>query len=349
MHCKLEAVLQDKIHFLYLSKNKQSSARQYEQGDLPVSRTVIGPGHWLDVWRRIKELSPEIIVMAGHYPRPIVLAIIWAALHRRHVAYWSDTNILDVQRTGWVRKGLEYTWKRFLFSGVTTFLYTGTRNRDFYESVIGRRKLEGRLFKVSFPALIDSSARCLTPGKEIRLLYLGRLEALKCIDTVIYAISLLPEQMQQMITFTIAGDGSERKRLELLSQNLAVHARVQFLGAIPSNETAKVYSEHDIFILPSRHEPWGLVVNEALAAGLPVIAPYWIGAVADLVLDGHTGFVMEDNRPETIARTLQTIIQMEQKKFVQIAENGQNIVKNGGFHLEGATASLMNFFKRASL
>jgi len=349
MHCQVIDALQTEIQFLYLIKDKSSSTREYEQGDFPESCTFLNSRDWLDVWKHIKTVSPEIMIVAGHYPRAIFLAIIWAVLNKKHIAYWSDTNILDVIRTSWSRRIAIITWKRFLFKWIDTFLYIGIRNRDFYETVIGRKYLQGRLFKVPFPALTNLSAPIqAVDGKVIRLLYLGRLIALKCVDKLIDAIALLPPSMQKRIELTVAGEGPERNRLTTQVKRLTVSSSVIFLGPIPSNEVRKVYAEHDVFILPSHHEAWGLVINEALAAGLPVVAPYWIGAVADLVIDGHSGFVLEDNEPETIAKSLQRMLKLEREKLLLMGQNGRTLVKDGGFHFNSATASLIEFIKQSA-
>ena len=112
---------------------------------------------------------------------------------------------------------------------------------------------------------------------------------------------------------------------KVLAENLKISGIVQFLGAVSSDETHLIYVDHDIFILPSRNEAWALVVNEALSSGLPVVIPYWVGAVPDLVIQGYTGFVMEDNEPETISRAIQKVIQTDSKKLFQQGKSVQKI------------------------
>jgi glycosyltransferase involved in cell wall biosynthesis len=68
---------------------------------------------------------------------------------------------------------------------------------------------------------------------------------------------------------------------------------VYFLGFRNQSELPKLYASADVFVLPAEDEPWGLVINEAMCAGLPVVATREIGAVADLVVDGWNGLLFE--------------------------------------------------------
>lgn len=346
LHREIEEALLGRIQFIYLEQRDYKSERGYERGNFPKFCTFLSSGNYREIWRSIGQLSPKIIVMAGHYPHSSLFGLLWATLHRRQVAYWSDTNILDVSRS-MGRKKIFYTaWKRVVFAFVNTFLYTGNRNRSFYEYIVGQKKLEGRLVKLPYPALVDFSLKRPVAGRGIiRIVYLGRLISTKGIDRIIDAIALLPLSSQNQISLTVVGDGPERQKLEAMAGELISHTDIQFIGAVPSNKIGEVYARHDVLILPSHREPWGLVVNEALASGIPVIAPYWVGAVADLVLDGHSGFVMYDNQAESISRVFERILRLDRKELVEMGENGRRLVMDGGFHLDGATASLLEFLE----
>jgi glycosyltransferase involved in cell wall biosynthesis len=68
---------------------------------------------------------------------------------------------------------------------------------------------------------------------------------------------------------------------------------VHFAGHVPQNELPEHFAVADIFVFPSRHDGWGVVINEACAAGLPVIVTRQTGAAYDLVEDGNSGFVLD--------------------------------------------------------
>jgi len=89
------------------------------------------------------------------------------------------------------------------------------------------------------------------------------------------------------------GDGKSRSIWERDAARLGISDRVTFTGVLPNAEAKAVLGRLDLFVLPSRFDGWGVVVNEACAAGLPVIAARSAGAALDLVEDGRSGFLVD--------------------------------------------------------
>jgi glycosyltransferase involved in cell wall biosynthesis len=85
------------------------------------------------------------------------------------------------------------------------------------------------------------------------------------------------------VDLVLAGDGPERERLQQFAT---------ILGDLPEDELAPRYAEADVFALLSRHEPWGVVVNEAAASGLPLVLSDRVGAAYDLLREGENGFLV---------------------------------------------------------
>jgi len=88
--------------------------------------------------------------------------------------------------------------------------------------------------------------------------------------------------------FVVLGDGPERSALQELGHRLGV--RLILAGTLPWERTVEAYVAADVFALLSVHEPWGVVVNEAAACGLPLLLSDRVGASADLLVDGENGF-----------------------------------------------------------
>jgi glycosyltransferase involved in cell wall biosynthesis len=91
------------------------------------------------------------------------------------------------------------------------------------------------------------------------------------------------------------GSGPEEPRLRELAADLGLGTDVEFRGFVDQPELAAVYAEADIFAFPTLDDPFGIVVLEAAAAGLPVVASPFGGATLDLIEDGHNGFVIDPN------------------------------------------------------
>lgn len=118
---------------------------------------------------------------------------------------------------------------------------------------------------------------------RIMLLYAGRLVASKGVDTLLRAFARLPEQF----SLVLAGSGEQEVSLRELARELGVEHRSHWLGFLNWEELAAAYHSADVFVLPSRSEPHGNVVNEAAACGLPVIVSDGVGT--DVVVHGVIG------------------------------------------------------------
>jgi glycosyltransferase involved in cell wall biosynthesis len=102
-----------------------------------------------------------------------------------------------------------------------------------------------------------------------------------------------------------AGDGAQRAELEKEAAVLGVSGKVQFLGFVNQSQLPKLYKSADLMVIPSRYEPFGLVVNEAMLCGCPVVASDRVGAVRDLITPGATGFVYPCGETDALAALLQ--------------------------------------------
>jgi len=94
-------------------------------------------------------------------------------------------------------------------------------------------------------------------------------------------------------TLRVVGAGTQREELIQLRDQLGLAAYVAFVGSLDLEALASEYARATCFVLPSRSEPWGLVVNEALSYGCPVVVSDNCGCSPELVHEGVTGFVFE--------------------------------------------------------
>ena len=108
------------------------------------------------------------------------------------------------------------------------------------------------------------------------------------------------------ILILIIGDGSERKNLENLVKKLGLQEKVKFLGQIPNEKIPAYLAGADCFCLPSLREGFGIVILEAMAAGLPVIGTN-VGGIKDLIEDGKTGLLIEPKNPQAISQAINKI------------------------------------------
>ncbi len=132
----------------------------------------------------------------------------------------------------------------------------------------------------------------LEPGHPV-ILFASKLQRRKHCDHLIDAYSSLlrdDDSSGYKPYLVIVGNGEERANLEARCHDLGL-ANVRFTGFQNQSALPRYFQLADVFVLPSRHEPWGLIVNEAMAAGCPVIVSSDVGSGSDLVTDGVEGCI----------------------------------------------------------
>jgi glycosyltransferase involved in cell wall biosynthesis len=105
-----------------------------------------------------------------------------------------------------------------------------------------------------------------------------------------------------------AGDGAQRAELEREVAARGIADKVRFLGFVNQSQLPALYKSADLMVIPSRYEPFGLVVNEAMLCGCPVVASDRVGAVRDLITPGETGYVYPCDDRVALASSLQNAL-----------------------------------------
>jgi D-inositol-3-phosphate glycosyltransferase len=157
------------------------------------------------------------------------------------------------------------------------------------------------------------------PTDNCLFLFVGRIEPLKGLPTLLKAVAILKEKgILSCCSYRLAivgGDPSatlgeisaEMARLQNLSHELGLDELVIFLGKRDQEALPYYYSAAEVVIVPSHYESFGMVALEAMACGTPVVASQ-VGGLAFLVQDGVTGYVVPDNQPELLAEKLAHLI-----------------------------------------
>lgn len=163
----------------------------------------------------------------------------------------------------------------------------------------------------------EAKAQVGIPAHHRNILFVGRIEPLKGVDTLFRAIALIqkrrPEAVQDVCVAVIGGDpwtpdpDDEMTRLQALRTELGILDTVAFLGAKDQERLPFYYAAADMVIMPSHYESFGMVALEAMAMGTPVIASE-VGGLAFVVRDGETGFHVPSRDPEALAEKIYTLL-----------------------------------------
>lgn len=167
------------------------------------------------------------------------------------------------------------------------------------------------------------------PKIDGRILFVGRLEKMKGVDTLLTAfaqISDIRSQMSVMPHLRIVGDGSQRGQLEKLAQELKITDRITFVGRLTPDKVADEFAQASIFCGLSRSEALGNVFLEAQAAGCAVVATT-VGGIPDIVKSGETGLLIDPDNAEAAADAIKKLLEDDGLRMT-LAQNGQKHAQN---------------------
>jgi glycosyltransferase involved in cell wall biosynthesis len=222
-------------------------------------------------WAFLRRARPDAVLLGGWESPAYWQALLWCKTRRvRAVGFYEST-----RSTHRHTKGLIPWSRRLFFKLLDEVVVPGVAARD---AVIAMGIDEAKI-RVGFNAVdvewistvtcrLRAEAGTRRADEGHRFLYLGQLIERKNVASLIRAFSLI---RQADDTLTIAGSGVLDDRLVELAGQLGVAERVHFAGLVPYVELPALFAGHDTLVLPSLEEVWGLVVNEALAAGLHAV------------------------------------------------------------------------------
>jgi glycogen(starch) synthase len=139
------------------------------------------------------------------------------------------------------------------------------------------------------------------------ILAIGRHVPQKGFDVLIDAYAAVLRAKPDAPDLVIAGDGPQRADLEKQVADLGLAERIEFPGRCDRPTTASLFRGCDVFVLPSRHEPQGIVCLEAMAAGKPVVATR-VGGVPEVVRDGECGMLVDPDDSGALATSIGAVL-----------------------------------------
>nr|WP_297165206.1 glycosyltransferase [uncultured Dysgonomonas sp.] len=181
--------------------------------------------------------------------------------------------------------GIKGFIKKIIINRMSVALVSGEPHKQLFEGI----NYKGKIYLTQGVGIFNKIQKASGNdhiNKPLKYLYVGRLIDVKNVE---FLVSIF-NQMKKPLTIVGAGI------LDSVLRNTAKD-NIEFRGFIENEKIAEVYQEHDIFVLPSKKEPWGLVVEEAIYNGLPVIVSEFVGCNIDIVEKPKTGcvFLLEND------------------------------------------------------
>jgi glycosyltransferase involved in cell wall biosynthesis len=256
----------------------------------------------INLRRHLKDFRPNAILIGAYTPF-FYLEALWIA-RSLAIPVFIRAETTDVAKPHpAIKQCIRSILLRLLYSQCDYFLAIGKNSRAHYERLGIAPDLIGRSPLCVDTDLMAKQIRIYGPQRakvrsdfgfdDVKTVFVfsGKLVPKKDPLTVARALQLIPDDERAQIGLIVLGDGELRASLESLCL-ATIGQRAVFVGFVNQSEIGRFYAASDALILPSvRGETWGLVVNEAMQFGLPVIVSDRVGCYPDLVVEGRTGFL----------------------------------------------------------
>jgi glycosyltransferase involved in cell wall biosynthesis len=331
----------DDCELLVVSETPMERDRKWEaETDLPfehvlldswtldLARLAVGSGFrtrfdtYLYVPRRplapLARFSPDVVVAGGGgiWSSPANIATL-AARRRRDwavVPWWGSFS----REQPTLPRRLAEPWVRTFMRSADAWLVYGTRHvRDAIE--LGADP--DRTVIAPITALAPEPPVEANPpaaGEERRYLFVGRLIERKGIDVLLDAFRRVEGG-----ELLIVGDGPQRETVESAA---ARDPRIRLLGHRDGDALANAYRDAHFLMVPSLYEPWGLVVHEGLAYGLPVITTDQVGAADDLIESGVNGYVVTAGSTQALAGAMRRAAKWAPEQWERAARRSDGLL-----------------------
>ena len=297
------SVLNGDLEFkvLYISETEKRRQWDIQKDGLHFSYEImfdkpldnIGVGLlFLETWKKLERCSPDLLIVDGYSYASSWAGKFWSLIHRKHSILWSSSTEADHERVFY-----KEFFKKFIIKGFGAYNVYGTKSRDYLIKlgakkdnifIIGNNTDNNFYYDETMKWRRERSAIIKSFGiPERNFLYIGRFSEEKNILLLLDAYRSLKSGLQWGLI--LVGSGPQKEEIEKYINTYQIK-NVFMPGFKQKNEIPKYMAVSDVFVLPSISEPWGLVVNEAMAAGLPVLVSKKCGCYPDIVRDSENGF-----------------------------------------------------------
>jgi glycosyltransferase involved in cell wall biosynthesis len=262
--------------------------------------------------KAFEQAAPEAIVCGGYNYLASWQSMRWARKNKVPFILWAESTNRDLRGGSWA---IEFLKKRFVkdcsafvVPGKSSFQFVmsyGARERDVFiaPNAVDTEFFAGRAALVREDATKHRQEMQLPPRF---FLFVGRLVPEKGVFDLLEAYGRLPPEVRAAVDLVVVGEGTARAELA----RRAVHIKpgqLHCAGFIHREQLADYYALAEVLVFPSHTDPWGLVVNEAMACGLPVISSNAAGCTADLVHDHWNGWVVRRGDVAQIASAMEEL------------------------------------------
>jgi glycosyltransferase involved in cell wall biosynthesis len=237
----------------------------------------------LDIVANLQHMSPDVVITTGFNPT-FIYAYMWTQLRARaHIAMTDGTPDSEAKLTGFHRLA-----RRWLYSGTQAYVGASRGSAMLYRNY----RISAHDFFQSLLCVDNRHFHLEGVEKQYDLLFSGRMVSHKRPEFALQVAERAAGLLGRPLKLLMMGSGELQESLKLLAAGLQ-NVTVNFPGFLQQDELPVWFNRCRLMIFPTSQDPWGIVANEACAAGLPVVISPHAGAAGEIVLDGLNGYVRE--------------------------------------------------------
>jgi len=278
---------------------------------------------------RLIKYSPEIIILGGYHHPSDLLALLYAKFFKKKIILWCESNKYDWR---WNYPLKDY-YKKWFIRSCTGYIVPGEAS---YGYLIALGAQDKKIYLA--PNAVDNDYFTWASNKHRQtkeefkqakgypkklILYVGRLIDQKGILDLLKAFQMISSEDCESGLLLIGSAENWYKNF-VKTNNIK---NVFFEGFILQENLSAYYAASDVFVLPAHSDPWGLVLNEAMACGLPVISSNAAGAACDLIKQGENGYIFQKGNINQLNNYLRDILNDDQKR-TSMGEESRKIIQN---------------------
>ena len=262
----------------------------------------------------LRRLQPDVVISAQLGFRTLQAVFHRLCINRKsRLVIWADLSEHTERGIGRFRTAI----RRFLLHAADAVLVNGSSGARY----VGQLGVSSKRI-IQAPYTTDmTSFESIPLTRELsavrRFLYVGQLIPRKGLETFLNSLSRwVATHPKQSCEIWFVGDGPLRNSLEQFPLPPSISRK--FFGKVPYTELSKYFAEAGVLVLPTLEDTWALVVNEALASGLPVLGSLYSQAVNELVRDNVNGWIFRPDNPESAQDALSRVFATSSERLYQM-------------------------------
>ena len=290
------------------------------------------------IFSKLNEINPDVIIAGSIVFYSGALGLRWAKRNKKKFIMFDDAKPSWVKRNFLVQaiknlitKQIDALWlPSDEYDQEYTKLYSKKKVHYFY----GYNCIDNKLFKFNERKKFDNN----------KIICVGRLVPKKNIRNLLNVWKFV-EEHNNTHRLIILGDGPLFPELKSFARSIKL-SRVEFLGAVANDKIPEYLYNADAFISPSLYESWGLMVNEAMAAGLPVLLSNKINAADTLLKDVVNGYIFNPYDLAEMQQKLIDFIELPVSEKKEMSENSLKIIGDMSYeNMGGELLATLNLLK----